>query len=80
MLTRDELRTKRALETRWTDAIDPHDPDVLVRALNARLPETIRVSSGGDGPKVEIASRRAGASRPEPEASVSPNEGREGDQ
>ena len=43
-------------------------------------PETIRVSSGGDGPKVEIASRRAGASRPAPEASVSPDEGREGDQ
>jgi small subunit ribosomal protein S2 len=42
--------------------------------------ETIRVSSGGDGPKVEIASRRAGASRPAPEASVSPDEGREGDQ
>src|SRR6476620_3724758 len=43
-------------------------------------PETIRVSSGGDGPKVEIASRRAGASRPAAEASVSPDEGREGDQ
>src|SRR5262245_46219327 len=42
-------------------------------------PETIRVSSGGDGPKVEIASRRAGAPRPAPEASVSPDEGREGE-
>jgi small subunit ribosomal protein S2 len=37
-------------------------------------PETIRVSSGGDGPRVEIASRRAGAARPAPEASVSPDE------
>jgi small subunit ribosomal protein S2 len=42
-------------------------------------PETIRVSSGGDGPKVEIASRRGGAPRPAPEASVSPDEGREGE-
>jgi small subunit ribosomal protein S2 len=35
--------------------------------------ETIRVSSGGDGPKVEIASRRHGP-RPEPEAVASPDE------
>jgi len=35
--------------------------------------ETIRVSSGGDGPKVEIASRRHGP-RPEPEAAASPEE------
>ena len=34
-------------------------------------PETIRVSSGGDGPKVEIASRRG--PRPAPEAAASPN-------
>jgi small subunit ribosomal protein S2 len=37
-------------------------------------PQTIRVSSGGDGPKVEIASRRSGSTRPAPEASVSPDE------
>ncbi len=36
-------------------------------------PETIRVSSGGDGPKVEIASRRHGP-RPEAEATASPEE------
>ena len=35
--------------------------------------ETIRVASGGDGPKVEIASRRHGP-RPEPEAVGSPEE------
>jgi small subunit ribosomal protein S2 len=35
--------------------------------------ETIRVSSGGDGPKVEIASRRHGP-RPEPEAVGSPDD------
>jgi small subunit ribosomal protein S2 len=35
--------------------------------------ETIRVSSGGDGPKVEIAARRHGP-RPEPEAAASPEE------
>jgi small subunit ribosomal protein S2 len=35
-------------------------------------PETIRVSSGGDGPKVEIASRRRGGERPEPEAAATP--------
>jgi small subunit ribosomal protein S2 len=35
--------------------------------------ETIRVSSGGDGPKVEIASRRHGP-RPEPEAAATPEE------
>ena len=34
--------------------------------------ETIRVASGGDGPKVEIASRRG--PRPEPEAAASPDE------
>ena len=34
--------------------------------------ETIRVSSGGDGPKVEIASRRG--PRPEPEAAATPDE------
>ncbi len=34
-------------------------------------PETIRVSSGGDGPKVEIASRRM---RLEPEAAATPEE------
>jgi small subunit ribosomal protein S2 len=36
-------------------------------------PETIRVSSGGDGPKVEIAARHRGA-RPEPEAAATPEE------
>ncbi len=35
--------------------------------------ETIRVSSGGDGPKVEIASRRHGP-RPEAEATATPDE------
>jgi small subunit ribosomal protein S2 len=35
--------------------------------------ETIRVSSGGDGPKVEIAARRHGP-RPEPEAAATPEE------
>jgi small subunit ribosomal protein S2 len=35
--------------------------------------ETIRVSSGGDGPQVEIASRRSGA-RPAPEAAATPEE------
>jgi small subunit ribosomal protein S2 len=34
--------------------------------------ETIRVSSGGDGPKVEIASRRG--PRPEAEATATPDE------
>ena len=33
---------------------------------------TIRVSSGGDGPKVEIATRRG--PRPEAEASANPND------
>ena len=36
-------------------------------------PEPIRVHSGGDGPKVEIASRRGGP-RPEAEATASPDE------
>lgn len=34
-------------------------------------PEPIRVSSGGDGPKVEVVSRRSGP-RPEPEAAATP--------
>ena len=36
------------------------------------VPETIRVSTGGDGPKVEIVSRRT--QLPEPEAAASPEE------
>ena len=36
-------------------------------------PEPIRVSSGGDGPKVEVVSRRS-APRPEPEAAATPEE------
>ncbi|MFH1131818.1 MAG: 30S ribosomal protein S2 [Pseudomonadota bacterium] len=36
-------------------------------------PEPIRVHSGGDGPKVEVVSRRS-APRPEPEAVAAPNE------
>ena len=38
-------------------------------------PETIRVASGGDGPKVEIASRRG--PRPAPEAAATPEESEE---
>jgi len=34
-------------------------------------PEPIRVHSGGDGPKVEVVSRRS-APRPEPEAAATP--------
>jgi small subunit ribosomal protein S2 len=37
-------------------------------------PEAIRVFSGGDGPKVEIASRRHGAARPEAVATATPDE------
>ena len=36
-------------------------------------PEPIRVASGGDGPKVEVVSRRS-APRPEPEAAATPEE------
>jgi small subunit ribosomal protein S2 len=36
--------------------------------------ETIRVQSGGDGPKVEIAARRHGSQRPEPEAVGNPDD------
>jgi small subunit ribosomal protein S2 len=36
-------------------------------------PEPIRVHSGGDGPKVEVVSRRS-APRPEPEAAATPDE------
>ena len=43
------------------------------RSDEEEKPETIRVSSGGDGPKVEIASRHRGA-RPEPEAAATPEE------
>ena len=44
------------------------------RAEGEEKPETIRVSSGGDGPKVEIASRRPGRQAPAPEASVTPED------
>jgi small subunit ribosomal protein S2 len=43
------------------------------RESGEEKPEPIRVHSGGDGPKVEIASRR-GALRAEAEASASPDE------
>jgi small subunit ribosomal protein S2 len=36
-------------------------------------PQVVRVQSGGDGPKVEMVSRRSGP-RPEPEAAASPHE------
>jgi len=39
-------------------------------------PEPIHVHSGGDGPKVEVVSRRS-APRPEPEAAASPDEKKE---
>jgi small subunit ribosomal protein S2 len=40
-------------------------------------PEPIRVHSGGDGPKVEVVSRRS-APRPEPEAAATPGEEKKG--
>jgi hypothetical protein len=37
--------------------------------------QTIRVSSGGEGPRVEVVSRRRGAAdRPEPEAAATPQD------
>jgi small subunit ribosomal protein S2 len=38
-----------------------------------RPPEPIRVASGGDGPKVEVVSRRT-TPRPEPEAAAAPED------
>jgi small subunit ribosomal protein S2 len=42
------------------------------RERRGATPEPIRVSSGGDGPKVEVVSRRSGP-RPTPEAAASPD-------
>ncbi len=41
------------------------------QAASEAAPEPIRVHSGGDGPKVEVVSRRS-APRPEPEAAATP--------
>jgi small subunit ribosomal protein S2 len=38
-------------------------------------PETIRVSSGGEGPRVEVVSRRRGGDLPAPEAAARPDQG-----
>ena len=50
-------------------AVAVKDRDVREEARD----EPIRVSSGGDGPKVEVVSRRGGA-RPEPEAAAEPED------
>lgn len=49
-------------------AVQAKDQDV---APTEASPEPIRVHSGGDGPKVEVVSRRSGP-RPEPEAAAAP--------
>jgi small subunit ribosomal protein S2 len=43
---------------------------VAVETANEEAPETIRVMTGGDGPKVEIVSRRT--QLPTPEAAATP--------
>jgi small subunit ribosomal protein S2 len=81
----DAIRAIKLFTGKVADACIAGGRLATTRAVDSRRgrdeseekPETIRVSSGGDGPKVEIASRRAGATRPAPEASVSPDEGRE---
>ena len=47
-------------------------PPEIATSAEARIPEPIRVTSGGDGPKVEVVSRRS-APRPEPEAAATPD-------
>jgi small subunit ribosomal protein S2 len=51
-------------------AVEAKDQVVAAEAAEAN-PEPIRVHSGGDGPKVEVVSRRS-APRPEPEAAAAP--------
>ena len=75
----DAIRAIRLFSARIADACVMGQKVGRERAVVAKQqatssdspPEPIRVSSGGDGPKVEVVSRRS-APRPEPEAAASP--------
>ncbi|MCA9672561.1 MAG: 30S ribosomal protein S2 [Myxococcales bacterium] len=78
----DAIRSIRLFAARLADAcvvgkrLGRERAVAAAKARDARgdeAPEPIRVSSGGDGPKVEVVSRRS-APRPEPEAAASPDE------
>jgi small subunit ribosomal protein S2 len=74
----DAIRAIKLFTSKIADACIAGGRIGKERAVQARdrreeadeKPETIRVSSGGDGPKVELATRRG--TRPEAEASASP--------
>ena len=78
----DAIRAIRLFTSRLADACLLGKRVGRVRAVEAAKAretdapanlEPIRVSSGGDGPKVEVVSRRSGP-RPEPEAAARPDE------
>ena len=78
----DAIRAIRLFANRLADAcvlgqrLGRERAVVAARAHDTRgdeAPEPIRVHSGGDGPKVEVVSRRS-VPRPEPEAAAIPDE------
>ncbi|MEZ4384444.1 MAG: 30S ribosomal protein S2 [Nannocystaceae bacterium] len=73
----DAIRSIKLFCTRIADACVEGSRLGKARAVNEVVeqdaPETIRVHTGGDGPKVEIVSRRT--QLPAPEAAASPEEG-----
>jgi len=72
----DAIRAIKLFCTRIADACQEGTKLGKARAVNdpneGRDPEPIRVTTGGDGPKVEIVSRRT--QLPQPEAAASPEE------
>jgi small subunit ribosomal protein S2 len=72
----DAIRAIKLFCTRIADACQEGTKLGKARAINdpneGRDPEPIRVTTGGDGPKVEIVSRRT--QLPQPEAAASPEE------
>ncbi len=72
----DAIRAIKLFCTRMADACLEGNRLGKARAVNdpgeGREPEPIRVTTGGDGPKVEIVSRRT--QLPQPEAAASPEE------
>lgn len=78
----DAIRAIRLFASRIADACIEGARLGRERAMNrggagdggAKGPDTIRVASGGDGPKVEVISRRARKQAIDPEATSSPEE------
>jgi small subunit ribosomal protein S2 len=79
----DAIRAIRLFATKVADACQIGQKVARERAATSRSSsgndgepavQTIRVSSGGEGPKVEVVSRRRGGEMPAPEAAATPQD------